>query len=132
MSMPVSFSYINKNQYDFVRAVNHIWFCTMIFYMWIICDVVHWRGFCYFLKLLLFSYKSVSIYIYIFRYYIYIYRERERGESSNVNSYFIVNVRATKIVSRGIFSLSIHVLFRLNNIECCIIQSEYCIIHLDQ
>ena len=43
----------------------------------------------------------MCVYIYI---YIYIYRERERErereESSNVNPYFIVNVRTTKIVPR--------------------------------
>ena len=48
--------------------------------------------------------------------YIYIYIEREREESLNVNSYFIVNVRTTKIVPRGIFNLNIHALFRQNSI----------------
>ena len=56
---------------------------------------------------------SLSLYIYI---YIYIYIEREREESSNVNSSFIVNVRTTKIVPCGIFSLNIHVKLRERNI----------------
>ena len=45
--------------------------------------------------------------------YIYIYI----GSSSNVNSSFIVNVRTAENAPHGIFSLNIHVLFRLNNIE---------------
>ena len=43
--------------------------------------------------------------------YIYI------GSGSNVNSSFIVNVMTAESAPRDIFSLNIHVLFRLNNIE---------------
>ena len=61
-----------------------------------------------------FAIESHPIYIYI---YIYIYREREReGGSSNVNKSFIVNVRTIESAPRDIFSLNIHVLFRLNSI----------------
>ena len=46
------------------------------------------------------------------------------NDLSNENSFFIVNVRTTESVPRGIFTLNNHVLFRVNNTTFGVIQSE--------